>query len=195
MIRNDIGGDRGSRHMNGWRVLLGVVVGAALVGCGSGAGEDGPPAPVTTSSSAAGTTSSQTPVVESPPPTASPEPVKETAEDPASPVVAQSIPVITSCQDGMGPIETYWSDGTVTGYSDYCQAQHHAALAAEVEANRNAPRGQESTYTPLPQVEPKDEYDTSYRCTNRIDYAGDPRSNAEINSIGAATGYCPEPIN
>ncbi|NKR39690.1 hypothetical protein GS490_06605 [Rhodococcus hoagii] len=95
----------------------------------------------------------------------------------------------------MGPIETYWFDGTVTGYSDYCQAQHDAALAAEVEANRNAPRRQESTYTPLPQVEPKDEYDTSYRCTNRIDYAGDPRSNAETDGIGFTTGYCPEPIN
>nr|WP_167532340.1 MULTISPECIES: hypothetical protein [Streptomyces] len=28
-------------------------------------------------------------------------------------------------------------------------------------------------------------------CTNRINYAGDPRSNAEINSIGEDTGYCP----
>jgi hypothetical protein len=28
-------------------------------------------------------------------------------------------------------------------------------------------------------------------CTNQIDYAGDPRSNAEINSIGEQTGYCP----
>lgn len=32
------------------------------------------------------------------------------------------------------------------------------------------------------------------RCTNQIDYAGDPRSNAEINSIGASTGQCPAPI-
>lgn len=32
------------------------------------------------------------------------------------------------------------------------------------------------------------------RCTNQIDYAGDPRSNAEINSIGATTGHCPAPI-
>jgi hypothetical protein len=26
-------------------------------------------------------------------------------------------------------------------------------------------------------------------CTNQIDYSGDPRSNAEINGIGASTGY------
>ncbi|RYF49869.1 MAG: hypothetical protein EOO27_32780 [Comamonadaceae bacterium] len=33
------------------------------------------------------------------------------------------------------------------------------------------------------------------RCTNQINYAGDPRSNAEINSIGAQTGQCPAPIS
>lgn len=32
------------------------------------------------------------------------------------------------------------------------------------------------------------------RCTNQIDYAGDPRSNAEINGIGANTGRCPAPM-
>ena len=32
------------------------------------------------------------------------------------------------------------------------------------------------------------------RCTNQINYAGDPRSNAVINSIGASTGICPVPI-
>src|SRR4051812_11691095 len=32
------------------------------------------------------------------------------------------------------------------------------------------------------------------RCTNQFEYAGDPRSNAEINSIGASTGQCPAPI-
>uniref|UniRef100_A0AAU3GZH1 Secreted protein n=1 Tax=Streptomyces sp. NBC_01401 TaxID=2903854 RepID=A0AAU3GZH1_9ACTN len=29
------------------------------------------------------------------------------------------------------------------------------------------------------------------KCTDQIDYAGDSRSNAEINSIGADTGTCP----
>jgi hypothetical protein len=28
-------------------------------------------------------------------------------------------------------------------------------------------------------------------CTDQIDYAGDPRSNAEINTIGEQTGHCP----
>lgn len=29
------------------------------------------------------------------------------------------------------------------------------------------------------------------KCTDQINYAGDPRSNAEINSIGEQTGHCP----
>ncbi|KAK1180915.1 hypothetical protein B7755_023880 [Streptomyces sp. NBS 14/10] len=29
------------------------------------------------------------------------------------------------------------------------------------------------------------------KCTDQINYAGDPRSNADINSIGEETGYCP----
>ncbi|MFJ4638232.1 hypothetical protein ACIP69_21760, partial [Streptomyces hygroscopicus] len=29
------------------------------------------------------------------------------------------------------------------------------------------------------------------KCTDQINYAGDPRPNAEINSIGENTGYCP----
>jgi len=30
-------------------------------------------------------------------------------------------------------------------------------------------------------------------CTEQLDYTGDPRSNAEINSIGTQTGKCPPP--
>lgn len=29
------------------------------------------------------------------------------------------------------------------------------------------------------------------KCTDQINYAGDSRSNADINSIGEKTGYCP----
>lgn len=32
------------------------------------------------------------------------------------------------------------------------------------------------------------------KCTNLVNYAGDPRSNAEINGIGATTGQCPIPM-
>ncbi|WP_433734485.1 hypothetical protein ACQP0C_09010 [Nocardia sp. CA-129566] len=37
--------------------------------------------------------------------------------------------------------------------------------------------------------------DTYVKCTDKINYAGDPRSNNEINSIGARDGKCPEPIH
>ncbi|MGI5129661.1 hypothetical protein ACQEVB_22835 [Pseudonocardia sp. CA-107938] len=42
-----------------------------------------------------------------------------------------------------------------------------------------------------PPTTPAQASDTS--CTNRIDYAGDPRSNAELNSLGERTGTCPTP--
>ncbi|MES4902433.1 MULTISPECIES: hypothetical protein [unclassified Streptomyces] len=29
------------------------------------------------------------------------------------------------------------------------------------------------------------------KCTDQINYAGDPRPNADINTIGEETGYCP----
>lgn len=32
------------------------------------------------------------------------------------------------------------------------------------------------------------------KCTDQINYASDPRSNAEINGIGASTGVCPTPM-
>lgn len=32
------------------------------------------------------------------------------------------------------------------------------------------------------------------RCTDQINYAGDPRSNAILNSIGVSTGQCPVPV-
>ncbi|GAA5010660.1 hypothetical protein GCM10023257_67240 [Streptomyces hyderabadensis] len=32
---------------------------------------------------------------------------------------------------------------------------------------------------------------TGEKCTDQVNYAGDPRSNAEINSIGEETGTCP----
>jgi hypothetical protein len=120
-----------------------------------------------------------------------PAPVLET-ETVDAPVVEE--PYILECQVGLGPIETYWSDGTVTGYSDYCQSVHDEVLQNEVDANTPVCDGTTCRYPsgatiPDPNAVPDD------RCTNQIDYAGDPRSNAEINSIGAQTGQCPAPIS
>lgn len=54
--------------------------------------------------------------------------------------------------------------------------------------------GAHSTTDPRAAREPSSPSDTSYRCTNRFDYSGDPRNNATINSIGSQTGHCPTPI-
>ncbi len=57
-------------------------------------------------------------------------------------------PVIVDCQPGMGPITTYWSNGSVTGYSDYCQSVHDQALAEEVAANTPCLRRGGRLYVP-----------------------------------------------
>lgn len=102
-------------------------------------------------------------------------------------------PVIVDCETGLGPVTTYWSDGTVTGYTDYCQSVHDQVLQREIDANTSVCDGTVCTYQnggtiPDPNAMPDD------RCTNQIDYANDPRSDAEINSTGELTGQCPEPI-
>lgn len=52
-------------------------------------------------------------------------------------------PTITGCQEGFGPIKTYWSDGTQTGWSQHCQDVHDETLRLEVEANQR-PRSEPS---------------------------------------------------
>ncbi|MBC2644741.1 MULTISPECIES: hypothetical protein [unclassified Rhodococcus (in: high G+C Gram-positive bacteria)] len=164
---------------------------AALAGCAPNEVSDSPqPTSPNTSTVASATT------VEPPPPlplqaTLAPTPALET-ESVEAPVVEE--PYILDCQIGLGPIETYWSDGTVTGYSDYCQSVHDEVLQNEVDANTPVCDGTVCRYPsgatiPDPNAVPDD------RCTNQINYAGDPRSNAEINSIGAQTGQCPAPIS
>lgn len=91
------------------------------------------PSTVTTASAVA-------PAPASPPASepASVEPVPAESTETAVPVTEPTIehePYIVSCQVGLGPIITTWSDGTETGYSDYCQAQHGQVLQDEVEAN------------------------------------------------------------
>lgn len=163
-------------------------LGAVLVGCGS----PEKPTPPDTSSSSTESTAQSTPAS-----SATSETTAESAPSPptsvAEPAVAEA-PVIVDCQTGLGPVQTYWSDGSVTGYSEYCQSVHDQVLQAEVDANSPRCDGTVCRYPsgaviPDPNATPDD------RCTNQINYANDPRSNAEINSIGAQTGQCPEPIS
>lgn len=168
-----------------------MAVGAVLVGCGSGE------TPSPSSPSVETSSGSETDQSSASPTTRSESLVTTTETVTASPVPldtpTKSAPVIVGCQQGLGPVQTYWSDGRVTGYSDYCQAVHDETLEGEVAANTPSCDGTVCRYPsgatmPDPNATPDD------RCTNLINYANDPRSNAEINSIGAETGQCPEPI-
>ena len=95
--------------------LVVVFVGALaliLSACGvDDAASDSSPSSVATATTEAATSTpvalpAPTTVVETAPATIEPEP------EPAT---------IVGCQSGYNPVETTWSDGTVTGYSDYCQ--------------------------------------------------------------------------
>jgi hypothetical protein len=68
------------------------------------------------------------------PPTLEPAPIapEPTYEEPA---IVDEEPYIVECQPGLGPIITRWSDGTETGWSEYCQSVHDQVLQSEVDAN------------------------------------------------------------
>lgn len=114
------------------RAQLATVAAALfLAGCG-GAADPGPASP--------GVPSVATTAVgqQSVPPLRPVTPIETTsaAGESESELVPEEEPVIESCQVGLGPIETYWSDGSVTGWSDFCQQQHDEVLEAERVANQ-----------------------------------------------------------
>ncbi|MEU5027219.1 hypothetical protein [Streptomyces milbemycinicus] len=81
---------------------------------------------------------------------------------------------LTACQDG----------GTNASSSP-------SASASAPQSTFTAKPAQDSTKGSIkvtPSGTPK-KPDT--KCTDQINYAGDPRPNADINSIGEETGYCP----
>ncbi|MGU3586226.1 hypothetical protein ACLBYD_24045 [Rhodococcus sp. C26F] len=115
-----------------------------LSGCGGNSNEQSD-APTTTPTTTASTTTAATSSTTTPPPptttvaeTTTVEPIATytelTVESPAAVPVEE--PYILHCNPGgFGPIETYWSDGTVTGWSEYCQGVHDQTIADEVAAN------------------------------------------------------------
>ncbi|WP_019201828.1 hypothetical protein [Tsukamurella sp. 1534] len=66
--------------------------------------------------------------------------------------------------------------------------------APEAPATKHTPAQRPTTKPRQPEPGPTTPAQEARRCTDRINYAGDPRSNAEINSIGERTGKCPPPI-
>ena len=181
------------------RLAVIACVCAVLAGCGADDAAN-PPQPATSRTTSVDVATTVDPRPPSAPPATS-TPVWDTAEPstqvpaPASePPVSDTEAYIVDCQTGLGPIETYWSDGTVTGYTDYCQSVHDRVLEGERAANAPVCDGIVCRY-PSGEIAPDPNAVPDDRCTNQINYAGDPRSNAEINSIGEQTGQCPAPIS
>lgn len=114
------------------RLVFVAVALSLLAGCSQ---NEAPQAPATPPSSMTTTPESALPTTLqslAPPTTEVSAPTTESA---AGPITAPEA-VIVSCQVGLGPIETYWSDGSQTGWSQYCQSQHGTVLRNEREANQ-----------------------------------------------------------
>ncbi|MET9748050.1 hypothetical protein ABZZ92_20445 [Streptomyces ardesiacus] len=58
-------------------------------------------------------------------------------------------------------------------------------------AGDSAPAGGSATGGTSSRTPEESKPDRGQKCTDRVNYAGDPRPNAEINSIGEETGTCP----
>ncbi len=143
----------GIHRVKRWCVAVTAAATMMLVGCGSDSATSPDPASTTQPSpnSTTPTPTSMQPsstAMQEPESVATPETQQSALrQEPvqAEPVTVQE-PVIVDCQPGMGPIITYWSDGSVTGYSDYCQSVHDQALAEEVAANTPVCDGTICTY-------------------------------------------------
>ncbi|MFH8594470.1 hypothetical protein [Streptomyces rimosus] len=98
-------------------------------------------------------------------------------------VIAAAAFGLTACQDGAG-VKSAPSTSAVAGGQQSSEATVKKPQGAGQGTSVGKPGTSGTSGAPKKSGE---------RCTNQIDYAGDPRSNAEINSIGADTGHCPAP--
>ena len=121
------------------RLIAAATIGFAIcvTGCGNNAESvDEPVSPSTSASQETTTSSSSSTTMTSTDERPTSETSEATPEPPTQDLApAAAEPSIVSCQMGFGPIETYWSDGSVTGYSDYCQSIQSQNLEEERLAN------------------------------------------------------------
>lgn len=126
-----------------WAVKLPIAVVAVfaalfvLSGCAGGEDRAADPSPAGSATSTVTATTTGAPSV-LPPTEAPPVPVTtavEPVETYVEPVPVYEEPYIVDCQMGLGPIATTWSDGSVTGWSSYCQSVHDQVLQGEIDAN------------------------------------------------------------
>lgn len=84
-----------------------------------------------------------------------------------SPAAPPAQPYIVDCQMGLGPVETYWSDGSVTGYSEHCQSVLDPTLREEREANTSVCDGTVCRYpsgVQFPDPNASSTVDVPYTC-------------------------------
>lgn len=117
-------------------------------------------------------------------------------------VAASALMLIVSCSAGTDP------DGAdLSTTSDVAATTTSAPVSSSTPQSGSAPTalpdgagesGQPGPATAVPPISPAQLTpqvgSEQGRCTDQINYADDPRSNAEINSIGESTGTCPQPI-
>lgn len=110
----------------------------AVLVSGCGANEPASDAPTSTTvvtSSPTATSTATTTVAPSAP----------VADTPVEPVVE---PTIVGCQEGYNSVETTWSDGSVTGYSGYCQSVRDEFVENSAPAPEPVVNSPETTATP-----------------------------------------------
>ncbi|KPC79998.1 hypothetical protein ADK82_21180 [Streptomyces sp. NRRL S-4] len=89
----------------------------------------------------------------------------------------RKISVMTTAVVALGLALTACNDGADNASSVTSSASAEAASTPQSDPARST-----TSETPAQSDE---------KCTDQVDYAGDPRPNAEINSIGENTGTCP----
>ncbi|MFE0792540.1 hypothetical protein [Streptomyces mutabilis] len=100
---------------------------------------------------------------------------------------ARKTPMLALAALTLGLALTACGNGDSGGTGDAAASTTPAATAPST-AQSSTPTGDTSSDTPKG-AQP--DQGTGEKCTDRVNYAGDPRSNAEINSIGEQTGTCP----
>ncbi|MFH8806966.1 hypothetical protein ACH4GZ_06865, partial [Streptomyces hygroscopicus] len=100
--------------------------------------------------------------------------LRHTRKAAAAVLIAVAALGLTACQDG----ETDSSSASSAS----------SASASNPQSAASTPKAGRGSASSTPSGTPKKD---GMKCTDQINYAGDPRPNAEINSIGENTGYCP----
>ncbi|WP_030678533.1 hypothetical protein [Streptomyces rimosus] len=104
-------------------------------------------------------------------------------------VIAAAAFGLTACQDGTG-VKSAPSTSAVAGGQQSSGATGEKSRGGEQGAPSGTAKKSQGDGKSAPSGTAKK---PGEKCTDKINYAGDPRSNAEINSIGEDTGRCPAP--